>query len=303
MASDAALRAQLRADAIDIAIDLSGQTAGTRLSALAVRAAPVTATWLGYPATTGLPTIDWRITDALVDPPGYERYYVEKLLRLPAPFLCYTPRAETADVGPLPALARGAITFGSFNNLMKVTPASVRCWAAILSAVPSARLVLKAAYLADPYVRSSFSAQFAAFGIDPARVDLRGRVADPGAHLSAYNMIDIGLDPLIYNGTTTTCEAMWMGVPVVTLIGDRHAARVGFDLLSQVGLDELAAPDIDAYVTRAVGLANDLPRLQRIRRELRDRMRGSPLCDAPRFTREFEAGLRTMWRAWCAQPD
>lgn len=303
MESDAALRAQLRADGIDIAIDLAGQTAGTRLGALAVRAAPVTATWLGYPATTGLPTIDWRITDALVDPAGYERYYTEKLLRLPGPFLCYAPRAETAAVGPLPALTRGAVTFGSFNNMMKVTPATVRCWAAILAAVPTARLVLKAAYLADPNVRASFSAQFAALGIDAARVDLRGRVADVGAHLSAYNEIDIGLDPLIYNGTTTTCEALWMGVPVVTLIGDRHAARVGFDLLSQIGLAELAASDIDAYVKLAADLAGDLPRLQRIRRELRDRMRESPLCDAPRFARQFEAGLRTMWRAWCTPPN
>lgn len=300
--SDAALRAQLRADAIDIAIDLSGQTAGTRLSALAVRAAPVTATWLGYPATTGLPTIDWRITDALVDPPGYERYYTEKLLRLPAPFICFAPRAQTAAVAPLPALTRGAITFGSFNNLMKVTPATVRCWAAVLAAVPSARLVLKAAYLADPEVRAALSAQFTALGIAAARVDLRAQVADIGAHLSAYSEIDIGLDPLIYNGTTTTCEALWMGVPVITLIGDRHAARVGFDLLSQVGLAELAASDIDAYVRLAASLAHDLPKLQHIRGGLRERMRDSPLCDAPRFAHQFEVGLRTMWRAWCAEP-
>lgn len=300
--SDAALRAQLRADAIDIAIDLSGQTGGTRLSAMAVRAAPVTATWLGYPATTGLPTIDWRITDALADPPGYERYYTEKLLRLPGPFLCYAPRAETAAPGPLPALARGTITFGSFNNTMKLTPATVHCWAAVLAAVPTARLVLKAAYFADPVVRASFAEQFAACGTDTARVELRGQVPGQDAHLAAYNEIDIGLDPLIYNGTTTTCEALWMGVPIVTLIGDRHAARVGFDLLSRVGLAELAAPDIDAYVGLAVSLAHDLPRLQHIRGELRDRMLGSSLCDAPGFARQFEAGLRAMWRAWCAAP-
>jgi predicted O-linked N-acetylglucosamine transferase (SPINDLY family) len=301
-APDRALRAQLRADAIDIAIDLSGQTAGTRLAALAIRATPVTATWLGYPATTGLATIDWRITDALADPPGHERYYTEKLLYLADGFLCYEPRLENLPtVGPVPAQRRSAITFGSFNNTLKLTPATIRCWAAILAALPSARLVLKAGYFADPEVRSSFEAQFAALGIDASRVELRAHLADMGDHLSAYGEIDIALDPLAYNGTTTTCEALWMGVPVIGMIGDRHAARVGFDLLSRVGLSELAVADPDAYVALAVSLAGDLPRLQRIRDELRERMRRSPLCDATGFARRFEAGLRTMWRAWCAQ--
>jgi protein O-GlcNAc transferase len=301
-APDAALRAQLRADAIDIAIDLSGQTAGTRLEALAIRATPVTATWLGYPATTGLSTIDWRITDALADPPGYERYFTEKLLRLPDGFLCYEPRFENIPaVSPVPALARGAITFGSFNNALKLTPATMRCWAAILAAVPGARLVLKAGYLADPVVRSSIEAQFSTLGIELSRVELRGHLADMGDHFSAYAEIDIALDPLIYNGTTTTCEALSMGVPVVSLIGDRHAARVGFDLLSRVGLSELAAPDRDGYVALAAKLAGDLTRLQRVRGELRERMRRSPLCDAAGFARRFEAGLRMMWREWCAR--
>lgn len=300
---DSALRTQLRADAIDIAIELSGQTAGTRLSALAVRATPVTASWLGYPATTGLPTIDWRITDALVDPAGHEAYYTEKLMRLPEGFLCYAPRAENPPpVAPLPALTRRGITFGSFNNTLKVTASSIRCWASILAAVPNSRLVLKAAYLADPTVRLFVMEQFNAAGIDNLRVELRSQVAKLGDHLGNYGEIDIGLDPLVYNGTTTTCEAMWMGVPVISLIGNRHAARVGFDLLSRVGLGELAGADVPAYVANAAALANDLPRLQRIRSELRERMRASPLCDAPRFARHFEAGLREMWKAWCAQP-
>ncbi|HLI19730.1 MAG TPA: tetratricopeptide repeat protein, partial [Stellaceae bacterium] len=300
--SDANLRAQLRDDEIDIAIDLAGQTAGTRLFALAVRATPVTATWLGYPATTGLPAIDWRITDALADPPGYESQYVERLIRLPDGFLCYQPRPESPPVAPLPALTRGAITFGSFNNVMKVTPRTVRCWAAVLTALPSARLVLKAAYLADPVTRASFIDQFTALGIDIARVELRSQVAELGGHFGAYGEIDIALDPLAYNGTTTSCEALWMGVPVITMIGDRHAARVGFDLLSRVGLSELAAADVDGYVALAVGLANDLPRLEQLRRGLRERMRQSPLCDPQRFARQFEAALREMWRDWCAQP-
>ncbi|HEV8014132.1 MAG TPA: tetratricopeptide repeat protein [Stellaceae bacterium] len=302
-APDAALRAQLRADSIDIAIDLSGQTAGTRLAALAIRATPVTATWLGYPATTGLTTIDWRITDALADPPGHERYYTEKLLRLPDGFLCYEPRvANLPAVSPVPALSRGgAVTFGSFNNALKLTPATIRCWAAILAALPTARLVLKAGYLADPALRSSLEIQFAALGIAASRVELRAHLTEMGDHFSAYGEIDIALDPLVYNGTTTTCEALWMGVPVISMIGDRHAARVGLDLLSRVGLSELAAADVDAYVALAASLAGDLPRLQRIRQALRERMRRSPLCDATGFARRFEAGLRTMWRDWCAQ--
>jgi protein O-GlcNAc transferase len=301
-APDTALRNQLRADQIDIAIDLSGQTAGTRLGALAIRATPVTASWLGYPATTGLPTIDWRITDAIADPPGSERYHTERLMRLPDGFLCYEPRVQdAAAVAPLPALTRGSITFGSFNNTQKLTPATIRCWATILIALPNARLVLKAGHLADPVMRQSILEQFAECGIDTARVELRSHVAEMGAHLLTYGEIDIGLDPLTYNGTTTTCEALWMGVPVVSLIGDRHASRVGFDLLSRIGLSELAVPDVDGYIKLAVALAQDLPRLQQLRRGLRDRMQHSPLCDAAHFTRQFEAALRAMWHDWCAQ--
>ena len=300
--SDAALREQLRRDAIDIMIDLSGQTGGTRLSALAVRATPLAASWLGYPATTGLPTIDWRITDALADPPGHERYYVEKLLRLPDGFLCYEPREDSPAVGPLPATTRGTMTFGSFNNIIKVTPATVRCWAAILAAVPGSRLVLKAGTLADPPLRAFYLEQFVAAGIEEHRIELRSHLIEAGEHLGTYNEIDIGLDPLIYNGTTTTCEALWMGVPVISMIGDRHAARVGYDLLSRVGLSELATSDTASYVATAVKLAADLPRLAQIRRELRERMRRSSLCDAPHFAKQFELGLRDIWREWCAQP-
>jgi predicted O-linked N-acetylglucosamine transferase (SPINDLY family) len=298
--SDATLRAQLRGDVIDIVIDLSGQTGGTQLRALAVRSTPLAANWLGYPATTGLSTIDWRITDALADPPGYERYHAEKLLRLPGGFLCYEPRADAPAIGPLPVEARGTVTFGSFNNIMKVTPAAVRCWAAILTAVPGSRLVLKSGTFADPPLRASYLQQFIDAGIEAQRLDLRSHLLDAGEHLGAYNEIDIGLDPLVYNGTTTTCEALWMGVPVVTMIGNRHAARVGYDLLSRVGLGELAANDADSYVAIAAALAADVPRLAQIRRELRQRMQRSTLCDAANFAKEFEAGLRGIWREWCA---
>jgi protein O-GlcNAc transferase len=299
--SDAALREQLRRDVIDIVIDLSGQTGGTQLRALAVRATPLAASWLGYPATTGLTTIDWRITDALADPPGYECYHVERLLRLPGGFLCYAPRADAPKVGPLPALARGTVTFGSFNNILKVTPATMRCWAAVLAATTNSRLLIKAAIFADPPQRAFYLQQLIAAGIDERRLELRTHVLEASDHLGVYNEVDIGLDPLVYNGTTTTCEALWMGVPVVTMIGDRHAARVGYDLLSRVGLSELAAANADSYVAIAAALAGDLPRLAQIRGELRGRMERSTVCDAANFAKEFEAGLRGIWREWCAR--
>ena len=297
---NSALRAQLRADEIDIAIDLAGHTRGGRLNALAIKSAPVTATWLGYPATTGLPTIDWRITDARADPSGQEAFHSEKLLRLPDTFLCYHFYGTvTPPVAPQPASARGAITFGSFNNPLKLSPPAIAAWAQILAAVPESRLVLKSARAIDPSLRANFLQRFAAHGVTAERIEWRIPQPDMIDHLNSYAEIDIALDPFPYNGTTTTCEAMWMGVPMISLIGDRHAGRVGFDLLSQVGLADFAASDVKSYVAKAVALAFDVPRLTQLRLELRERMRNSPLCDAPRFARAFEAGLRRMWREWC----
>ena len=297
---NAALRAQLRADQIDIAIDLAGHTRRGRLNAFSVKPVPVTATWLGYPATTGLPTIDWRITDARADPPGQERFHTEKLLRLPDTFLCYHFYGTvTPPVAPLPAIARGTITFGSFNNPLKLSPPAIAAWSRILIDVPGSRLLLKSFRFVDPSLRANFLERFAAYGITAERIELRAPQPGMIDHLNSYAEIDIALDPFPYNGTTTTCEAMWMGVPMISLIGDHHAARVGFDLSSQVGIAEFAASDIEHYVATAVALAGDLPRLTQLRQELRGRMSASPLCDAPRFARAFEDGLRRMWREWC----
>jgi predicted O-linked N-acetylglucosamine transferase (SPINDLY family) len=299
--SDMELRAQLRADAIDIAIDLAGHTSKNRLRALAVRAAPVVATWLGYPGTTGLTTIDWRITDALADPPGAERFYTEKLMRLDDGFLCYEALGDDVPaVAPAPALTAGYVTFGCFNAPQKISPSTVRTWAAILAALPRSRLLMKGPALADPGLQNHFRKLFEAGGIDWDRVELREFAPTAAAHLRTYGEIDIALDPFPYNGTTTTCEAMWMGVPVVSLIGDRHAGRVGFDLLTRIGLPELAAPTTDAYVATAVSLAQDRDQLDRHRRTLRERMRASPLCNASRFTASFEQALRKRWADWCA---
>ncbi len=298
---DTALRKMLRDDAIDIAIDLAGHTAKNRLCALAAKPAPVTASWLGYPATTGLPTIDWRISDPLADPPDAGRFYTEKLMRLPDGFLCYEAlTGDVPDVSPLPAArsARG-VTFGSFNNVQKLSTATLEAWAEILTALPASRLLLKAAALADKGIRQELVNRFAAHGIDANRLELRGFTATTSSHLAAYADVDVALDPFPYNGTTTTCEAMWMGVPVVALIGKWHSGRVGFDLLTRVGLSELAAPDLATYVATAVDLARDLTRLQQIRGGLRERMRRSTLCDGRAFAHAFEGALREMWRQWC----
>jgi protein O-GlcNAc transferase len=298
--ADEALRAQLRADGIDIAVDLAGHTGGNRLRALAVKAAPVTATWLGYPTTTGLGAIDWRVTDARVDPPGAEAFHSEKLLRLGEVFLCFAPyMTQVPDPAPVPSAARGHVTFGSFNNLQKMSPSTVSSWARILDTVTGSRLLLKSLAFREPSGQRSFLDLFATYGIGADRIELRLPQPAMPDHLGSYADVDIALDPFPYNGTTTTCEAMWMGVPVVALIGDRHSGRVGFDLLSQVGMAELAAADIDAYVAAAVALAGDRLRLEALRSRLRERMRASPLCDAPRFARAFEEGLRRMWQEWC----
>jgi predicted O-linked N-acetylglucosamine transferase (SPINDLY family) len=299
------LAAQIRADGIDILVDLAGHTAGNRLLAFARRPAPVQVTYLGYPATTGLPTIDYRFTDAEADPLGEtERFHTEELVRLPHGFLCYQPRAEAdLPVRPPPCTTAGHVTFGSFNNLPKTTPAVVALWARILHAVPGSRLVMKNRSFQDAATRERYAVQFAGHGIASDRLTFAGRIASVDEHLTWYHRLDIALDPFPYNGTTTTCEALWMGVPVITLAGRLHAGRVGVSLLTRVGLPELIAGNEDDYIQRAVELANAPDRLQTLRATLRQRLRASSLCDGPGFARDVEAAYREMWRRWCSRCD
>lgn len=299
MEDDAFCR-QVRADKIDVLIDLSGHSERSRLVAFAAKPAPVTATWLGYPATTGLTAMDWRITDAIADPPGAEAFHTERLMRLDGGFLCYRPPSTAPAVGPPPAIAKGHVTFGSFNNQLKINASVISVWSQILKSVPSARLLIKSELLEDDGVAARLRNGFADAGIDPARIELLQWKADTRDHLAAYGEIDIALDPFPYNGTTTTCEALWMGVPVVALIGDRHSARVGFDLLARVGLERFAAGENESYIRIATALANDRAALAELRAGLRGRVARSPLCDATRFAREFEAALRAMWQERCA---
>ncbi|MCG5238928.1 tetratricopeptide repeat protein [Azospirillum doebereinerae] len=301
---DEALAARIRADGIDILVDLAGHSGLNRLPALARRPAPVQMTWLGYPNTTGMRSMDHRLVDGITDPPGVaEGHASERLLRLPAPFLCFRPPADAPAVIPLPAGTAGVVTFGSFNKLAKLSDSTVRLWAAILRRAPGARLLLKDRSLDNPGTADAIRDRFRRAGADPDRLILLGWVEDPAGHLGLYNRIDIALDPTPYNGTITTCDALWMGAPMVTLLGDRHAARVGASLLSAVGLSELIAATPERYVDIAVSLAWDLNRLMWLRKGMRERLLGSPLCDEARFVRALESAYRQGWRDWCARQD
>jgi protein O-GlcNAc transferase len=296
--NDEALARLIREDNIDILIDLSGHTGGNRLPALAWKPAPVQVTWLGYLGTTGVEAIDYLIADAWTLQPEEEPFFTETIWRLPGSYLCFTPPAEDGTIGPLPALANGHITFGSFNNLLKVTDEVIALWARLLHTVPGSRLLVKTQALAELTVRQRVSRQFAAHGIDDSRLMLETQV--PRAdYLKPFNRVDIALDTFPYTGITTSVETLWMGVPFVTLAGKTFLTRQGVGLLENAGLPEWIAADPDDYVRRAARHAADLATLQRIRQELRPRLLASPIFDAPRFAGHFEDALRGMWRQWC----
>jgi protein O-GlcNAc transferase len=296
--SETDLVERIRGDGIDILIDLSGHTASNRLVAFAHKPAPVQATWAGYVGTTGLKTMDWLIADRFHVPPELEAFHSERVYRMPNGYICYEPFIMAPAVKPLPALQNGFVTFCSFPNPAKINRGTIATWARILAAVPSARLRLSYKWLdARPNVERIHNA-FAGHGIDVARVSVEGG-GDPKSMMESYNASDIALDTFPYSGGLTTCEALWMGVPVVTWPGDRFESRHSFSHLSNAGLTETTARDLDDYVRIAVELANDLPRLADIRLNLRPRMAASPLCDPDQFARDLEVAFRTMWRAWC----
>jgi len=297
--SDDQLAERIRTDGIDLLIDLAGHTAGNRLGVFARKPAPVQMTWLGYLTTTGVPTIDYRLTDAHVDPDGYEAWQVEHPLRLPDGYVCYGPPADAPQVGPLPANSQGSLTFGSFNNLAKLSHATLALWSHVLQAVPDSRLMLKSRALADPWVRERLTARFAEQGIAAERLILNGWETGRDAHLELYNRIDIGLDTTPYNGVTTTCEALWMGVPVLSRVGATQASRQGKSLLGAVGLEAWACADDAAFITKARAAAADLDGLARLRAGLRACMAASPLTDARGFTRHLERAYRQGWEQWC----
>lgn len=289
----------IRRDRIDILIDLAGHTGSSRILLFARKPAPVQVTWIGYPPTTGLSTIDYKIVDNYTDPPGTtERFYSEKLIRLPESFVCYLPDRESPEVGPLPALTTGHITFGSFNNFKKITQQVFELWSKILNSIPGSCLILKNEIFSDKNTCRYAIEMFAQRGIIENRIILQSVDLSP-KHLGSYNLVDIGLDTFPFNGLTTTCEAMWMGVPVITLAGTGYAARAGVSLLSNVGLTDLIAKTSDEYISTAVNLAKDLKRLHSLREHLRDMMICSPLCNAKKFTANLEMWYHKIWETWC----
>ncbi len=294
---DEAMSNQIRADAIDILVDLSGHTEGNRLRLFARKPAPVQMTWLGYPATTGLQSIDYRITDGVADPsPLADQYHSERLLRLPRSQWCYRPARHAPPLSPLPALASGRIMFGSLNNLAKLNEQTLRLWARVLQALPAAGITVVS--VTDVPSRHRVANALIEYGAAPAQVRILGPLEETG-FWRIREEIDIVLDAFPYNGTTTTCEALWSGLPVITLAGAYGAARNSASLLSAVGLEDLIARDQADYVAIAAHLAADIPHLAGLRAGMRQRMLDAGLCDGARFTRDLESLYRLAWQTWC----
>ncbi|MBL8383488.1 MAG: tetratricopeptide repeat protein [Burkholderiales bacterium] len=296
LGTDAAC-ALIRDDAIDLLVDLAGHTAGNRLMLFARKPAPVAATWLAYPGSTGLPEIDWIVTDPHTTPPDCESLVSESVWRLPHTRFCFSPPAAS----PAPRLPAPAAlpTFGSFNNVSKLNPAVLSLWARVLDAVPAARLLVKYASLDDATARARLTADLAAAGIEPARVEMRGWSPYAEA-LDQYADVHVALDPFPYCGGLTSLDALWMGVPVVTLRQRQMAGRQTEAFLANVGHPDLVAADADAYVRIAADLIGDSARLAAHRTGLREAMRASPLLDHAGFTRALESAWRGMWRRWCS---
>lgn len=295
--SDLELAERMERDEIDIAVDLAGHTAGGRLLALARKPAPVALSWLGYFNTTGMETMDYLLVDPIVAPPEEQAPFIEKPLRLDGCYLAYTGPDYAPEVSPLPAATNGHITFGCCNTLSKVTDDVVKLWARLLHRVPLSRLILKNSILDDGHSRQLYWELFAREGIHRHRVDLLG--SSPHREmLAAYSHIDIALDPFPYNGGTTTCEALWMGVPVITQAGNRFVSRVGATILTNAGFPAWVTHSPDQYIEQAAALAADPEALSRIRAGLRGAVQHSTLGDTTQFTRRWEHALRMVWREW-----
>jgi len=296
--SDDALAERIRADGIDILVDLSGHTANNRLRVFARKPAPVQVTWIGYPGSSGLTAMDYRITDAWQDPPGQtECYHSETLVRLPGGALTFQPESNLPEVNALPALSTGELVFASLNNLSKVNPAVVNLWVRILHALPLSRLML--GNVNDSRIQQHLLGMFEQAGIGPERLMLQPKLpmAD---YLALHHQIDIALDPFPYNGGATTMHSLAMGVPVITLPGQHAVSRFTAAALARVGLPEFITHTDDEYLQCTLKFAQDLPALNHIRQSLRERIIGAA-WEPANITRHLEAAYREMWRTWCSR--
>jgi len=285
-------------DKIDILVDLAGHTSNNRLSVFAIKPASIQVTWLGYPDTTGLPQMDYRITDELADPPCCHKYYTEKQICLPCGFLCYRPPDFAPPLSACPHIKNGFITFGSFNINAKINSTVMALWAQILKRIENSRLLLKIRGGQHPQMQEYYYRSFEQLGIQKDRIEIHGHKS-PAEHLAMYGKIDIGLDTFPYQGTTTTCEALWMGIPVISLTGEYHCSRVSLSLFKRLDMSFLAVSSQQEYITKACVLAANQESLAKIRATMRQRMMASNICDKTKFTTNLENAYRKMWHTRC----
>jgi protein O-GlcNAc transferase len=279
---------------LDILIDMAGHSAGGRMGVIARKPAPVQAKWAGgQHGTIGILALDYFVTDGVETPEGHDPYFFETPMRLPNAYACYSPPPDAPPVQSLPALSNGQVTFGCFNSIAKLSDGTIKAWADILIAVPDSRLILKHLALAEKETCDRIAEQFLARGILPGRVEMRPPT-DQVSHLESYGDIDIALDPFPWSGCVTTCESLWMGVPVLTLPGLAFCHRHSASFLSAAGLSDWVCTDLKEYIRKAIDYAGDFRRLEAVRRTLRDDVAGSPLCNAQMFARDFEAMLYKM---------
>ena len=300
--ADRDLTARIVGDRVDILVDLAGHSARHRLGVFALKPAPVQASWLGYMATTGLSAIDYVIGDPVHTPDSFDSHFVEEVWRLPRDLACFAAPEGAPPVGPPPSSAAGHVTFGVFNNPGKITDAAIALWSAILKDVPGATLLMRYAGCEDPAVQRDMAARLGAYGVDETALIFEGSAGYEQV-LAAYGRVDIALDTFPYSGTMTTMEALWMGVPVVALAGDRMTARQAAAHLTAAGLDEFIAGNLSDYRRIAVALAGDAARLESLRSTMRERLRTSELMDAAGLARALEDAWRAMWRRWCTAAD
>ena len=296
---DETLISLIQKDRIDILVDLAGHTVNNRLMVFARKSAPIQVTYLGYVNTTGLTRMDYRIVDHWTDPFNNENPHTEKLVRMPDSFVCYRPPDNSPAVVNAPLLKNGYVTFGSFNEIKKMNDSTIVLWSAIMTEVPLSRLYIKCKAFKDESTKEIFFKKFQKHGIKRDRLIFEGFTHSFTDHLLQYHLIDIGLDTFPYNGTTTTCEALWMGVPIITIKGRNHAGRVGSSLLHSIGLDEFIALNDQEYAIKAISVAQNEKLIVQLRRNLRSMIMNSCLCDATSFTRSLEYAYREMWKYYC----
>ena len=294
--NDAQLARRIEADGIDVLLDLAGHTGQQRMALFAQRAAPVQATFLGYPASTGVPNIDWILTDSVVAPKGSEALFSEQVMRLPNTVFCFSPEADYPFPTFTAEIAKRPLTFGSFNNVSKLTPRTLALWANVLKAIPDARLLLKAPSFKDTAATRVFGQRLQDLGVSLERIEFRGPtgLADM---MADYADVDIALDPAPYNGGTTSLQALWMGVPVLTIAGGHFVSRMGASFMQAAGLPEWVASDDADLVRRAVALSQDRQALLALKQGLRERLRASPAWDIDAYTRDMQSAIRDMWMA------